>query len=921
MEPMPRPDRCPACGYPLPAYGPVLAVCPRCALPLTGELAAELREIDAALARLGAEYARLLGRRTLLLSARHPAPLPSGRGPGPHPAAWGRAPYPGRSGGPTRSGPRREPERDASAPTARNLLLAFGGVLLAFAAVAFTVVSWGELGIGGRAAVLGTLTVAALAVPVALLRRRLPVTAEVVACLGLVLLLLDGYALRRFAFDGADAVRYAAAVLAVAGAAWAAYGRLTGGRLLLPAPTALLISQLPAALLALSYGSARGFALVMTVTAAGDAWAALPGRGRSDRVAVRTSAAVAGTVAGLCASATAVALSVTASRLALAGQAGALLLTLAVVGLLTARSAAAPAAARRAATTAETRPRPETPRPVGGSPTAPPVAATPAQVPPAPQTAPATDMPRGPGGRPWSGTVRSPYSAVAVLLSAVSALAVVAALGGVVRAATDGWAVPGYLVFAGALLPVAAALRRSLPAECAGGAAAGSAAVHGMAALWALPALVVSVAGPLAWAGSVWTGASRGAREATAPHLHGGVPFSVALVAALLTCVAAAAAWAPVAGVPRAVRAAAPHLALVTGTLLLAAAPTAADMPYAPAVALRTALAVALLATTVTGGMAAATVRTAFALGTAIAVTAAGWALAERTATFAVLGVLLVSFAVPALRPGPGPGARRAVGGVAAVCTAAGLAWAAAAAAGWAPASAAYPLVSVALGSLLLTRRTAPAVEWAGWVVAAAAVGQAAGDRPTLALVLALCGLLAAGAALRPDRRRAGYAASGLLVAASWVRLDAWGVLDPEAYTLPVSAVLLATGWLRRRRDPTASSWTAYGTALSATLLPSLAAAWSDVHGLRPLLLAAAALAVTLLGARHGLRAPLLLGGGTLVLDGLHELMPYLVQVLNTVPRWLPLALAGALLLGVGATYEQRLRDVRRVRDVLGRMR
>lgn len=879
MEPMPHPDRCPACGYPLPAYGPVLAVCPRCALPLAGEVAAELREIGAALARLGAEYARLLGRRALLLSALHPAPLPSGRGSRPHPAAWGRAPYPGRSGGPG-SGPRREPERDASAPTVRNLLLAFGGVLLAFAAVAFTVVSWGDLGIGGRAAVLGTLTAVALAVPVALLRRRLPVTAEVVACLGLVLLLLDGYALRRVAFDGADAVRYAAAVLAVAGVAWAAYGRLTGGRLLLPAPTALLISQLPAALLALSYGSARGFALAMTVTAAGDALAALPGRGRSDRVAVRTAAAVAGTVAGLCGSATAVALSVTASRLALAGQAGALLLALAAVGLLAARSAAGQAAAQQAAAT--------------------------------------TDIPRGPGGQPWSGTVRSPRSAVAVLLSAGSALAVVAALGGVSRAATDGWAVPGYLAFAVALLPVAAALRRSLPPECAGGAAAGCAAVHGMAALWALPKLVVSVAGPPAWAGSVWAGAPRGAREATGPHLHGGVPLSVAAVAALLTCVAAAAAWAPVAGVPRVARAAAPHLSLVAGTLLLAAAPTAAGMPYAPAVALRTALAAALLATTVTGSS-ATTVRTAFVLGTATAVTAAGWALAERTATFAVLGVLLVSFAVPALRPGPG--ARRAVGGVAAVCTAAGLAWTAAAAAGWAPASAAYPLVSVALCSLLLARRTEPAVEWAGWAVAAAAVGQAAGDRPTLALVLMLCGLLAAGAALRPDRRRAGYAASGLLVAASWVRLGAWGVLDPEAYTLQLSAALLAIGWLRRRRDPTASSWTVYGAALSATLLPSLVAAWSDAHGLRPLLLGGAALAVTLLGARHRLRAPLLLGGGTLVLDGLHQLAPYLVQVLSTVPRWLPLALAGALLLGVGATYEQRLRDIRRVRDVLGRMR
>lgn len=76
-----------------------------------------------------------------------------------------------------------------------------------------------------------------------------------------------------------------------------------------------------------------------------------------------------------------------------------------------------------------------------------------------------------------------------------------------------------------------------------------------------------------------------------------------------------------------------------------------------------------------------------------------------------------------------------------------------------------------------------------------------------------------------------------------------------------------------------------------------------------------------LLGARHRLAAPLLLGAAVLALDALHELAPYIAQALGTVPRWVPLALAGALLLGVGATYERRLRDVRRVREALGRLR
>jgi hypothetical protein len=58
-----------------------------------------------------------------------------------------------------------------------------------------------------------------------------------------------------------------------------------------------------------------------------------------------------------------------------------------------------------------------------------------------------------------------------------------------------------------------------------------------------------------------------------------------------------------------------------------------------------------------------------------------------------------------------------------------------------------------------------------------------------------------------------------------------------------------------------------------------------------------------------------------LALDALHELAPYLVQMAGALPRWVPPALAGLVLLALGATYEQRIRDARRVRDVLGRMR
>jgi hypothetical protein len=212
-------------------------------------------------------------------------------------------------------------------------------------------------------------------------------------------------------------------------------------------------------------------------------------------------------------------------------------------------------------------------------------------------------------------------------------------------------------------------------------------------------------------------------------------------------------------------------------------------------------------------------------------------------------------------------------------------------------------------------------VEVTGAAAGLLAIGLTVTDPPMLALVLSLCGVITAGTAKREDRRPVGYAAAALFVPATWVRLASWGIGSPEAYTLPVTVPALLVGAVRRRKDTAVSSWAAYGPGLSVTLVPSLFAAWGDTHWLRPLLLGAAALLVTLVGARHRLQAPLVVGGTVLALDALHELAPYLVQVVDALPRWVPPALAGLLLLALGATYEQRIRDARRVREVLGRMR
>jgi hypothetical protein len=67
--------------------------------------------------------------------------------------------------------------------------------------------------------------------------------------------------------------------------------------------------------------------------------------------------------------------------------------------------------------------------------------------------------------------------------------------------------------------------------------------------------------------------------------------------------------------------------------------------------------------------------------------------------------------------------------------------------------------------------------------------------------------------------------------------------------------------------------------------------------------------------------AALALGAVTVALVALREIWPLLPWVFSSVPAWVPLSLGGALLVVLGATYEQRRHDLRRARRVVARMR
>lgn len=799
--------------------------------------AEELRILDAELRRLDLRRAVLLRRRAWLvhtLRAAAAAPQPAqgtGAAPGGPPA------------GPAAGAAARRPE--TTAPGVQNVLLVLGGVLLTIAAIAFTLVSWGHLGIAGRSLVLGALTVGALGAPVTLLRRGLRATAEAVSGLATALTVLDAYALHEVAFTGADGVGYTAAASAVLAALWAAYGVRLG--LFHPLPLAVATAHLPLLLWAIAVGAGPlPLTAVLLATAAGGSAVAL----RAVSAPVRVVAVVGALGTGAVGVLSAGWLCWSASEPGSAARAAALLVVAAAVALVTGRFA--------------------------------------------------------------------PNREVAVAAAAAAGLCLVAGSAGVLRVSVPGeWTVPGCQLFAILLL---AAERTSLPLPLRQGLVRAAVAVQGFAVLWAVPLVAGSVLGPAVQAVTPWSGAPRTVRDAVfagvpAPAHASTVPLVLAVVAAALV----------VAGRRTPRRPAVMVVALVLGWAAVLVLPVALQLPYTAGLVTQAAVVVAALGLAVRSDRAdggpSPLALTALLLALLTSVDLALLSLASESATIGVLVTLTVLFGAAGRRPRHAPFTVPA-----ALAHATALACALGASAGLRPShTALLVLVVPAVAALIASRsrgsRATVPVEVAGAAAGLLALALAVPDPPMLAMALSLNGVVAAATALRPERRAVGWAAAVLLLAAAWVRLAAWEVGTPEAYTLPVTGPALVVGYLRRRRDTAVSSWTAYGPGLAATLVPSLLAAWDDQHWLRPLLLGVAALAVTLVGARLRLQAPLVLGAGVLALVALHELAPYLTQVVGALPRWVPPALAGLVLLVLGATYEHRLRDARRLREALGRLR
>ncbi|SCL39512.1 hypothetical protein GA0070624_6593 [Micromonospora rhizosphaerae] len=263
---------CPGCGAP----ADLASGCPGCGRPPYPP-AAEVVRLDQEIVSLGAElerarrrYQDLLDRLqvtrqrraelVVLIRAEIPAPgsvppAPSRPAPPIVPAAQV---IPGRP--------------ETSTRTVQGLLFVLGGLLLGTAAVVFTAVAWAAVGVAGRALILAAFTALALAVPLIAARRGLRGTAETFAAVGLLLVLLDGYAawtVDLFGVAGWPRTRYAAMVVGLTALAAAGYARLS--RLTVPWFAALLAGQPVLPMLAIeARPSAAGWAVVFTGVALGD---------------------------------------------------------------------------------------------------------------------------------------------------------------------------------------------------------------------------------------------------------------------------------------------------------------------------------------------------------------------------------------------------------------------------------------------------------------------------------------------------------------------------------------------------------------------------------------------------------------------------------------------------------------------------
>jgi hypothetical protein len=207
-----------------------------------------------------------------------------------------------------------------------------------------------------------------------------------------------------------------------------------------------------------------------------------------------------------------------------------------------------------------------------------------------------------------------------------------------------------------------------------------------------------------------------------------------------------------------------------------------------------------------------------------------------------------------------------------------------------------YVVAMTAGAGLDATSRRATARAAAFCSLAGAVLLRVEDERTTLAVLLAIQGVFtlswawrtgrthSADDPLHPTSATAWRGGAAQLVAAGWFFAAAADLAAVEWYSLPAAVGLLVAAGPRLVDGP---SWPAWGPGLLTAAVPSAVLAVTTSDGDRAVWVLLAAAAVLVAGARTGVRAPLMIGAGTV-----------LFLALGFTVRALPWPLATALVVG-----------------------
>jgi hypothetical protein len=222
-------------------------------------------------------------------------------------------------------------------------------------------------------------------------------------------------------------------------------------------------------------------------------------------------------------------------------------------------------------------------------------------------------------------------------------------------------------------------------------------------------------------------------------------------------------------------------------------------------------------------------------------------------------------------------------------------------------------LASVLAHVLAGTSVFAGLVSWIAWSL------EGSGAELFPASQLGVYTLALVGAAMMAPVRKWGYTIAALCTGTLgwWALLAALEVETLEFFTAPPAAILFLIGLWRLEKRPEVGSWSTLALPILAGIGPSLIMALGDGDVVRRVGVGAAAVVVIIAGLQRRWQAPLVLGSIALAIMTINELL--LVE--HFIPVWVPPAIGGAILIGVGATFEKRRRNLAFLRDKLKAMR